>query len=82
MKKKFTVTAIGQGRMDIVSRIAMLYLQRHVKVVSLIFQPAEDGLSRYVVEAYADDLTIRRIMGQLFHVEGLQYIDYETDDVI
>ena len=74
---KFIVTAVGEGRMDIVSRISMLYLQRHIKVESLVFKPAEDGQSSYEVVAYADEQTIRRLMGQMFHVEGLQYIDYE-----
>ena len=75
MMQKFEVIAEGEGRMDIVSRISMLYLQRHIEVESLTFSPLENSLSRYTVLAVADQITIRRLMGQLIHIEGLHKVD-------
>ena len=48
MIQKFTVTAEGEGRLDIVSRISMLFLQRHIDVESLTYMPAEGLISRYL----------------------------------
>lgn len=75
MIRKFEVTAQGEGRLDIVSRISMLYLQRHIEVESLSFSPVEGRQSCYKVMAAADEITIKRLMGQLSHVEGLDEIE-------
>ena len=75
MMQKFEVTAQGEGRMDIVSRISMLYLQRHIEVESLSFSPIEGKQSCYKVLAVADEITIKRLMGQLSHIEGLDKIE-------
>ena len=53
MIQKFTVTAEGEGRLDIVSRISMLFLQRHIDVESMTFMPHEGMVSRYQVCALA-----------------------------
>ena len=49
MIQKYTVTAEGEGRLDIVSRISMLFLQRHIDVESLVFMPLEGMKSRYQI---------------------------------
>lgn len=81
MYNRFVTVAEGEGRMDIVSRISMLYLQRHIEVESLKFMPMENGLSRYEVVAVADGMTIKRLMGQLARIEGLQKVDYEIINI-
>ena len=77
MMKKYTVTAQGEGRLDIVSRISMLFLQRHIEVESLTFLPLEGGLSEYKVCAIATGETIKKVVAQMRHVEGLDTISYE-----
>lgn len=77
MIQKYTVTAEGEGRLDIVSRISMLFLQRHIDVESLTFAPLEGCISRYQVCALANEDTIRRIVGQMEHIEGLNKVIYE-----
>lgn len=77
MIQKFIVTAIGEGRLDIVSRISMLFLQRHIDVESLTFMPMEGLDSRYQVCALAKEETIRKVVGQMEHIEGLKTISYE-----
>ena len=77
MIQKFTVTALGEGRLDIVSRISMLFLQRHIDVVSLSYMPMESLVSCYQVCALAKEETIRKIVAQMEHIEGLTQISYE-----
>ena len=77
MMKKYTVTAQGEGRLDIVSRISMLFLQRHINVESLTFMPVDAQTSRYQVCALASEETIRKVVAQMAHVEGLNNISYE-----
>ena len=77
MIQKYTVTAEGEGRLDIVSRISMLFLQRHIDVESLSFMPHEGMLSKYQVCALAKEDTIRKVVAQMEHIEGLETIRYE-----
>ena len=77
MIQKYIVTAQGEGRLDIVSRISMLFLQRHIEVESLSFMPVEDGMSQYKVCALAREETIRKVVAQMQHIEGLNAILYE-----
>ena len=77
MIKKYTVTAQGEGRLDIVSRISMLFLQRHIEVESLTFQPMEGIKSQYNVCAIATEETIKKVVAQMQHIEGLETISYE-----
>ena len=77
MIQKFIVTAEGEGRLDIVSRISMLFLQRHIDVESMTFKPHEGMLSRYQVCALAHEDTIRKVVAQMEHIEGLTQISYE-----
>ena len=77
MIQKYTITAEGEGRLDIVSRISMLFLQRHIDVESLTFMPLEGLSSRYQVCALAKEDVIRKVVGQMEHIEGLKTISYE-----
>jgi len=77
MIQKYTVTAEGEGRLDIVSRISMLFLQRHIDVESLVFMPLEGMTSRYQICALANEMTIRKIVSQMEHIEGLDRIYIE-----
>ena len=77
MIQKYTVTAQGEGRLDIVSRISMLFLQRHIEVESLTFQPMEGAKSQYQVCAVAREDTIKKVVAQMHHIEGLDAIAYK-----
>ena len=77
MIQKYTVTAEGEGRLDIVSRISMLFLQRHIDVESLTYHPVEGMVSRYQVCALAKEETIIKVVAQMKHIEGLAEISYE-----
>ena len=77
MIQKYTVTAEGEGRLDIVSRISMLFMQRHIDVESLTYMPLEGMMSRYQVCALAKEETIRKVVSQMEHIEGLNKINYE-----
>ena len=77
MIQKYTVTAEGEGRLDIVSRISMLFLQRHIDVESMSYMPVEGMVSRYEVCALAREETIKKVVAQMKHIEGLIEISYE-----
>ena len=77
MIQKYTVTAEGEGRLDIVSRISMLFMQRHINVESLTYSPADGATSRYEVCALAKEETIAKVVSQMKHIEGLNNINYK-----
>ena len=45
MIQKYTVTAEGEGRLDIVSRISMLFMQRHIE--KMMYETSEWMLKAY-----------------------------------
>ena len=77
MIKKYIIEAEGEGRLDIVSRISMLFLQRHIDVESLSYEPLEGVRSSYKVCALAKEEVIRKVVSQMEHIEGLEMIKYE-----
>ena len=77
MIKKYIIEAEGEGRLDIVSRISMLFLQRHIDVESLTYKPLEGVRSSYKVCALAKEEVIRKVVSQMEHIEGLEMIKYE-----
>jgi acetolactate synthase small subunit len=77
MIQKYTIIAEGEGRLDIMSRISMLFLQRHIDVESMSYAPLEGVKSRYQVCALAKDEVIRKVVAQMEHIEGLETIRYE-----
>ena len=76
MIQKYTVTAQGEGRLDIVGRISMLFLQRHIDVESLTYMSMGEGGAEYKVCAVAQEDTIRKVVAQMRHVDGLKEISY------
>ena len=77
MIQKYTVTAQGERRLDIVGRISMLFLQRHIDVESFTYMPHEGMTSRYQVCALAKEETIKKVVAQMKHIEGLDNICFE-----
>lgn len=77
MIKKYIIAAEGESRLDIVSRISMLFLQRHIDVESLSYEPLEGVRSSYKVCALAKEEVIRKVVSQMEHIEGLEMIKYE-----
>ena len=77
MIKKYIIEAEGESRLDIVSRISMLFLQRHIDVESLSYEPLEGVRSSYRVCALAKEEVIRKVVAQMEHIEGLDIIRYE-----
>ncbi len=77
MIQKYTVTAEGEGRLDILSRISMLFMQRHINVESLTYKPLESQTSKYEVCALATETTISKVVSQMKHIEGLNNINYK-----
>ena len=77
MIQKYTVTALGEGRLDIVSRISMLFLQRHIDVESLTYVPHEGVTSKYQVCALTHEETVKKVVAQMERIEGLSEISYE-----
>ena len=77
MIKKYIIAAEGESRLDIVSRISMLFLQRHIDVESLSYEPLEGVRSSYKVCALAKEDVIKKVVAQMEHIEGLDLIKYE-----
>ena len=77
MIQKYIIAAEGEGRLDIVSRISMLFLQRHIDVESLTYEPLEGVKSRYKVCALANEEVVRKVVAQMERIEGLEVIKYE-----
>ena len=77
MIQKYTVTAEGEGRVDILSRISMLFMQRHIDVESLTYKPQGSAISKYEVCALATEETVSKVVSQMKHIEGLNNINYK-----
>ena len=80
MMQKYTIMAEGEGRLDIMSRISMLFLQRHINVESMSFAPAGAGKSRYQVCAISTEEVIRKVVAQMEHIDGLETIEFEQNN--
>jgi hypothetical protein len=55
----------------------MLFMQRHIDVESLSYEPLEGVRSSYKVCALAKEEVIRKVVAQMEHIEGLEMIKYE-----
>ncbi len=64
--KKFTVTAVGKNRLDVLNRISTLYIQKQIPVESLSYQntSAESGKYQIVCFSTRED-AIKRIVDQI-----------------
>lgn len=74
--RKFTVTAEGTGRLEVLNRISVLYIQRHIPVERMSLVPAKDGNSRYEICALTNEETIRRVVDRMNHIVELRDVRY------
>ena len=77
MNQKNLVTATGKNRLDILSRINSLYLQRHIEVESVILEKGnnnEDAL--YKVYSEAPEETIKLIVNQINKIVDIKSVNY------
>lgn len=79
-QQKFTVTAEGEGRLEVLNRISVLYIQRHIPVEQMHYLPLEGGTSRYEVCATTTEDTIRRVVGQMNNIIELNHVQYALCD--
>ncbi len=78
--KKFNIVADGARRLDILSRITLLFSQRHIDVESLTFSPVSSKESRYSVCATAAEDTINKVTSQIAHIIGIRTVSYSEMD--
>ncbi len=74
--QKFVVTAVGKNRLEILNRIASLYLQRNIPVESFILSKDRDGNSRYKICAQAPESSIIKIVNQINNIVDISKVDY------
>ena len=66
--QKFTVTALGKNRIDILNRITSLYLQKNIPVESFVLSQEENGQSKYQICAQTSQDAIERIVCQMRNI--------------
>lgn len=74
--QKFTVTAFGKNRVDILNRITSLYLQRNIPVESFTLSQSENGESKYQICAQTSEEAIIRIVNQMNNIIDLRSVQY------
>ena len=74
--QKFTVTAFGKNRVDVLDRITSLYLQKNIPVESFMLSQSENGESRYQICANASEELIVRIVNQMNNIVDLTSVQY------
>lgn len=76
MKQKNLVTAIGKNRLDILSRITSLYLQRHITVDSVILENNNPDEALYKIYSDAPEETIKVIVNQINKIVDIKAVNY------
>ena len=74
--QKFTVTAFGKNRVDVLNRITSLYLQKNIPVESFMLSQSENGESRYQICSNASEELIVRIVNQMNNIVDLTSVQY------
>ncbi len=74
--QKFTVTAFGKNKVDILNRITSLYLQRNIPVESFVLSQSENGESRYQICAHTSEESIMRIVSLMSNIIDLTSVQY------
>lgn len=74
--KRFTVTAFGKNRIDILNRITSLYLQKNIAVESFVLSQEENGESKYQICAETSKEAIERIVSQMNNIIEIRRVDY------
>ena len=76
--KKFTITAIGKHRLDILNRISALYLQKQIPVESIAFEETEKGKGKYqIVCCTSEEDSIKRIVNQICNIVDISKASYK-----
>ena len=73
---KYTVTALGKNRVDVLNRITLLYLQRNIQVESFVLSQTENGESKYQICAEASESSIMRIVNLMNNIVELNQVQY------
>lgn len=74
--QKFTVTAFGKNRVDVLNRITSLYLQRNILVESFVLSQSDNGESRYQICAQTSEEAIMRIVNLMNNIIDLRSVQY------
>ena len=73
---KYTVTAFGKNRVDVLNRITLLYLQRNIQVESFILSQTDNGESKYQICAETTESSIMRIVNLMNNIVELNQVQY------
>ena len=73
---KYTVTAFGKNRVDVLNRITLLYLQRNIQVESFVLSQTGNGESKYQICAEATESAITRIVNLMNNIVELNQVQY------
>ena len=76
--QRFTVTALGKNRIDILNRITSLYLQKNIPVESFVLTQSEDGDSKYQICANTSQEAIERIVSQMNNIIDIKSVQYSA----
>lgn len=74
--QKFTVTAIGKNRIDVLNRITSLYLQKNIPVESFNLSQSDCGESIYRICAETSQDSIERIVNQMSNIVEIRSVNY------
>ncbi len=75
--QKFTVTAVGKNKLDVLNRITSLYLQRNIPVESFVLSRLDSGESKYQICAQTSEESIIRIVNQMNNIIDLRSVNYQ-----
>lgn len=73
---RYTVTAFGKNRVDVLNRITLLYLQRNIQVESFVLSQTDGGESKYEICAEASESSITRIVNLMNNIIELNDVQY------
>lgn len=73
--KNYTVTAFGKNKLETLSRITTLYLQRHIPVESFSMEKMADGNGKFEISAKASESSIERIVKQIKSIVDITRVE-------
>lgn len=75
--EKYTVTAVGKNRLDILNRISTLYLQKRIPVESLVYAKTSNEYGEYKITCYSESSDIiERIVNQINNIIDITRVSY------
>ncbi len=75
--KVITVIATGKKRLDVLSRITSLFMQRHLPVESVSLKSSENGDGLYMVSLSSSEEVIQHIVNQIKNIEEINNVEYK-----